>query len=72
MSTSLWEPAGPRKRTPVPGSTCSPEVPPRQRRLLASGLTKAAAEAVLDWLEAYGHRDCQVTYVPGEGFMIAE
>ena len=72
MSTPLWEPAGPRKAAPVPGCECRPEVPRRQRRRLASGLPKAAAAAVLDWLEAYGHHDCQVTYVPGEGFTIAE
>jgi hypothetical protein len=56
----------------TPHSRCRPENLQRQRRLLASRLTKAAAEEVLDWLQAHGRQGCQVSYVAGEGFTITE
>jgi hypothetical protein len=37
---------------------------------LATSLSKTAAEDYLDWLEAHGQGDCDVTYVAGEGFTI--
>ena len=37
---------------------------------IAWGLTKTQAEEQLDWLEAHGIRDCEVTYEEGHGFTI--
>lgn len=70
MSTPLLAPASPRKSPLMPDSRCHPEEPHRQGGLLATGLTKAEAEALLDWMEAHGRGDCQVSYVAGEGFTV--
>jgi putative acetyltransferase len=48
------------------------EEPHPQRRIWATGLTKTEAERVLDWLEAHGHRNCQVFFVAGHGFTVTE
>ncbi|HXG09165.1 MAG TPA: hypothetical protein VNK04_05190 [Gemmataceae bacterium] len=34
------------------------------------GLAKYEAEELLDWLEANGRPECEVSYVPESGFMI--
>ena len=34
------------------------------------GLTKTEAEDLLDWLEAHGIQDRQVSYQPGKGFFV--
>ena len=41
-----------------------PGHPPEQ------GLTKTQAEDLLDWLEAHGIRDRQISYRPGKGFFV--
>jgi hypothetical protein len=72
MSTQLSAPARPKISPVMPDPRCHAEEPPRQRRLWATGLTKTRAEAVLDWLEAHDHGNCQVSYVDGKGFTITE
>jgi hypothetical protein len=56
----------------MPDSWPHPEEAQRPRRVWATGLTKTAAEALLDWLEAHGLGGCQVSYVAGEGFAVTE
>jgi len=56
-------PSGRQKREPRGGIGG-----PVRRR---SGLAKAVAEDLLDWLEAHGRR-CHVSYVDGEGFQVWE
>lgn len=58
-------------------SAVSPQSEPDQETTRAplepqevSGLTKAEAEDLLDWLEAAGYEGCEVAYVPGEGFRV--
>jgi hypothetical protein len=70
MSTQLLAAASHRKSPLMPASRCHPEEPHRQGGLWATGLTKAEAEVVLDWMEAHGNGDCQVSYVAGEGFTV--
>jgi len=72
MSTQLLAPASPRKSPVMPDSWPHPEEAQRPRRVWATGLTKTAAEALLDWLEAHGLGGCQVSYVAGEGFAVTE
>jgi hypothetical protein len=36
-----------------------------------TGLTKSQAEDLLDWLEANGYRDRQISYLPGKGFSVS-
>jgi hypothetical protein len=70
MSTTLLPTSNPRKSPLLRDSRCQPQKPHRKRQLVATGLSKTRAEAVLDWLEAHGHSDCQVAYVADEGFAI--
>ena len=70
MSTELLAPPSTTKSPFRLDSRCHPERPHRQRQLWATGLTKTGAEAVLDWLEAHGHSDCQVSCVADEGFTV--
>ena len=72
MSTQLLAPANPSKAPLIPDSRCHAEEPHRQKGIWASGLTKTGAESFLDWLEAHGHCDCQVSYVANEGFTVTE
>lgn len=68
----------PYTHNPVPGalflertlSDHNTAEPHPQRRILATGLSKTEAENVLDWLETHGQRDCQVSFVEGEGFTV--
>jgi hypothetical protein len=72
MSTQLLAPSGPSMSPLMQDSPSHAKEPHRQRVMWATGLTKTEAEAVLDWLEAHGHGDCQVSYVDGEGFTVTE
>ena len=72
MSSQLLTRASSRKSPWRLDSPCHPEKPHRPKGLWATGLTKAGAEAFLDWLEVHGHGDCQVSYVVGEGFAVTE
>jgi hypothetical protein len=69
MSPLLLAPTGPPERWSDPEGREQHREAGGQDRW-APGLTKAAAEDALDWLEAHGHRRCQVSYVAGEGFRI--
>jgi hypothetical protein len=40
------------------------------RSVSVSQLNKAQAEELLDWLEATGHRNCQLHYQAGQGFTV--
>jgi hypothetical protein len=70
MSTQLLVPASPRMVRFLPNPRFHAQDLHRQKGIWASGLTKTAAESFLDWLEVHGHRDCQVSYVVGEGFAV--
>jgi hypothetical protein len=72
MSSLRLAPASPRKSPWMPDSRCPSEEPHGPRALWATGLTPTGAEALLDWLEAHGHSDCQVSYIAGEGFTVTE
>ena len=48
--------------------TCFDTYLPRSRE--ASGLTKAEAEELLDWLRANGCKDWEVAYKEGNGFLV--
>ena len=72
MTAQLLAPASPRGVPWMPDSRCSPEEPHRQRGMWATGLTKRGAKALLDWLEAHGHGDYQVSYIADEGFSVTE
>jgi hypothetical protein len=72
MSTQVLTPTSRRVSSFKADSRCQAEELPRQKRLWATGLTKARAEATLDWLEAHGHGGCRLSYVEGEGFTVAE
>jgi hypothetical protein len=48
----------------------SEEVPLSSRKEGRSGLTKAAAEELLDLLEAQGYRGGELAYAEGEGFAV--
>src|SRR5271167_2981519 len=49
-----------------------PEEIERNGRTWGAGLTKTAAEDLLDLLEAHGHGQCQLSFVVGDGFMVME
>jgi hypothetical protein len=70
MSTAVLAPSNLRKVSMIRDSRCHLEQPHRQRQVLATSLSKTAAEDLLDWLEAHGQGDCDVTYVASEGFTI--
>jgi CheY-like chemotaxis protein len=58
-------------RTLLPGPPAgSPEGEGIPERVCRSGLTKAEAEKLLDWLEANGRPDPEVVYKDGEGFSV--
>jgi DNA-binding response OmpR family regulator len=58
-------------RTLAPGLPARPpDGEGMPERVCRSGLTKAEAEKVLDWLEANGCRDPEVDYKDGEGFSV--
>jgi hypothetical protein len=71
MSTYLLAPTSPRElrsdqeELDRQGEMCGPD-------LWERGLTKAAAEDALDWLEAHGHGGCQVSDVAGKGFLVRD
>ncbi len=51
----------------------APVAPPATVPVLSapvSGLTKAEAEELLDWLEVHGHADCELTYEEATGFTV--
>jgi hypothetical protein len=73
MTTQQLTRSDSRKPALMPGSRCNPKRRHhRQKTTWGTGLTKADAEDVLDWLEAHGHRHCRVRYVTGEGFAVTE
>jgi hypothetical protein len=43
---------------------------PQQQPMRVTGLNKAEAEELLDWLEANGHRDYCLSYAAGNGFTV--
>jgi len=71
MTTQLLASSGLSLSPLMPDSPSHAKEPHRKRGTF-TGLTKPEAEAVLDWLEAHGHCDCQVSYVDGECFTVTE
>jgi hypothetical protein len=56
----------------MPTPLSCPKPSHREQRLWATGVTKASAETVLDWLENQGHSNCLVSYDTCEGFTVTE
>ena len=69
MSTTLMGHRAAWPGTAAKGST--PAKPQRQRSICVTGLTKAQAEDLLDWLEAHACRNYHLSYVIGKGFTIS-
>ena len=51
--------------TPAPGPAQSGAAP-----CVISGLNKAQAEELLDWLQGNGRNDCELIYEPGSGYTV--
>ena len=55
-------------RTPPTGFS----LPAAQQRMIrVVGLNKSQAEDLLDWLQANGYREYQLSYTAGKGFTVA-
>jgi hypothetical protein len=57
--------------TGAPATGFSQPATQSQRSLHVTGLSKAQAEDLLDWLEANGYRDYHLSYDAGEGFTVS-
>ncbi len=55
-------------RPAAPGPAPPAEVPGTGRCF--AGLSKGEAELLLDWLQAHGCPDCELTYEPATGFTV--
>ena len=62
-NTNIW--AGP------PSIGFSQPATQPQRSIRVSGLGKAQAEDLLDWLEANGYRGYYISYAAGRGFTVS-
>ncbi|MCI0458287.1 MAG: hypothetical protein L0Z62_15085 [Gemmataceae bacterium] len=56
-------------RPAAPATTTSDEAPITAGRCFA-GLSKNDAELLLDWLQAHGCSDCELSYEPKTGFTV--
>ena len=48
----------------------SEALPTSPKTLHKTGLTKTEAEDLMDWLEAHGYRQLQLSYTSGQGFAV--
>ena len=57
--------------TGAPGMSTPLPAAPRQKPRRVTGLTKSEAEDLLDWLQANGYREYQLSYSASRGFTVS-
>ena len=69
MAYFVWRQARPPRY--LPRLNTAPNASQGTAPACVSGLTKIEAEDLIDWLEATGRQQWQVTFVQGQGFSVS-